>query len=298
MTVDLLHPEDLLDREQQGRLSPEESERLHGHLRECEACRLERALRESVARPLSREDEQLAARAADAAAERFLQPAQARSSAAMMRWSTLVAALLAICIAFAAGAAVWPALARRFQPATAAAPTAVAPRLSDQGRAARAVPQASAEGVAEPEGLVAAAPALEAPVPTATEHQTDGPADLFARANHARRQGETAGAAELYRDLQARFPRSNEALVSRVTLGRLLLDRLNQPSRALAQFDSYLVAVPRGGLREEALIGRALTLAQLGRGADEQRAWRMLVEEFPDSMYSERARSRLEGSAH
>jgi TolA-binding protein len=293
MIVDLLHPEDLLDREQQGRLSPDESERLHAHLRECEACRLERALRESAALPLTPDDEQMIARAADSAADRFLQPTRSRSSFGLVRWGTLLAAVLVVGGAFAAGAAVWPALVKRFQPATAAAPAAVATSFSNRERYAPAAPQPAAESTAEPGNLVAPAP--EAPAPAALEHSSESAADLFARANHTRRQGETTSAADLYRDLQTRFPRSNEALVSRVTLGRLLLDRLNQPSRALGQFDSYLTAVPRGGLREEALISRALALGQLGRTADEQRAWRMLVEEFPDSMYSERARARLEG---
>jgi TolA-binding protein len=297
MTLDLLHPEDLLDREQQGGLSPDERERLHAHLLECEACRLERALRQSVALPLTEDDDQLLARAADQAADRFLRPSKGRFSVSMTRWGALAAGFAAVGIAFAAGAAVWPAVAKRFETPTPVPPAAVATPLSDRGPRAPAAPRPAAESTTDPEGPVTTAPAHEAPVPAAAERQSDSPGDLFARANHARRQGETAAAAELYRDLQTRFPRSNEALVSRVTLGRLMLDRLSQPSRALGQFESYLTAVPRGGLREEAIIGRALALGQMGRVAEEQRAWRMLVEEFPDSMYSERARSRLEGRA-
>jgi TolA-binding protein len=43
--VDLHHPEDLLDREASGMLTPPERERLERHLDQCETCRLERRVR-------------------------------------------------------------------------------------------------------------------------------------------------------------------------------------------------------------------------------------------------------------
>ena len=101
-------------------------------------------------------------------------------------------------------------------------------------------------------------------------------------------------AAHTYRDLQSSFPGSPEEIVSRVTLGRLMLDRLGDARGALVQFDSYLANPTHGALREEALIGRALALGRLHRQAEEKGAWAALVAAYPKSAYAERARARLE----
>ena len=119
-------------------------------------------------------------------------------------------------------------------------------------------------------------------------------AELFARANLARRRGDVNEAAHTYRDLQSTFPGSPEEIVSRVTLGRLMLDRLGDARGALVQFDSYLANPTHGALREEALIGRALALGRLHRQAEEKGAWAALVAAYPKSAYAERARARLE----
>jgi hypothetical protein len=295
MTEDLFHPEVLFDRERRGELSADERAQLHHHLRECDACRLERAMRKNVDLPLTSDDDLLLARATQRAEARFLRSRADRSPGPNVRWSAVAAALLVVGVGFAAGAAAWPGLVKRFGRADARPPIGSA--TSSRGRGTlepTTVPTLAA--AAEPsvvEGLPVAPD--EAPPPAARGRQAEGPGEVFARANQARRRGEAESAARLYRDLQTEFPRSREAVVACVTLGRLMLDRMNQPARALAQFDRYLTAVPRGGLREEALIGRALALGQLARGAEEQSAWRTLLEEYPDSIYSERARVRLEG---
>jgi hypothetical protein len=100
-------------------------------------------------------------------------------------------------------------------------------------------------------------------------------------------------AVRLYRALQERFSGSSEELVSRVTLGRLLLDRLGDSRGALVQFNSYLASPGGGVLREEAMVGRALSLGRMGRAAEERAAWQALLDNFPKSTQRKRAQARL-----
>jgi TolA-binding protein len=120
-----------------------------------------------------------------------------------------------------------------------------------------------------------------------------GPAELFARANDARRANDTKGAIALYEELQTRFPSSREASTSRVALGRLLLDRAGEPARAQSLFRAYLENDPSGALAEEARMGRALAAMRLGDRAGERAAWLELLDRHPDSVHTERARQRL-----
>lgn len=118
-------------------------------------------------------------------------------------------------------------------------------------------------------------------------------AELFRDANAERRAGNVARAAELYRALQNRFPESPETHASRVSLGRLLLERQGDATGALAQFDAYL----RSGdstLAEEARVGRALAFERLGRAGDERGAWEELLAQHPNSLHAARARKRLD----
>jgi len=118
--------------------------------------------------------------------------------------------------------------------------------------------------------------------------------DLFARANAQRRAGDARSARALYSHLQRTYPNTMEAIVSHVALGRLLLDRSQDPRGALSQFDQYLSQHTDGELVAEALFGRARALLLLHRTSLERSAWRTLIERYPSSVYAARAHQRLE----
>jgi tetratricopeptide (TPR) repeat protein len=96
--------------------------------------------------------------------------------------------------------------------------------------------------------------------------------------------GNVTLAVKLYRQLEHHYPSSLEAHVSWVVLGRLYLERLDDPSAALSCFNRYLEK--SGPNQPEALIGRARSLRALGRTGEEVQTLRRLVEKYPDSFYA------------
>jgi hypothetical protein len=305
-----LHPEDLLDRARRGEASPEEWQRLRTHLQVCSACRFEHVIAEDCGRAgaPTGEDAVLLARVRGGAARAVWRRAGMFGArpARVRRPTRLVYAAAAFLI-FVGTVAAATTVARRVWRGPEVEPVAsveskvgirhhrVVSSVAKVADAEELAAPASAEGlaeVAEPSAPVAPAPARVGHVRQVAS--ADSPAELFARANAARRRGETREAARLYRELQRAFPGSSEELVSRVTLGRWMLDRLNDPAGALARFDSYLANPVHTALREEALIGRALALGRLGRETEERGAWTAFLAAFPGSVYAERARGRLE----
>ncbi|MBI5491074.1 MAG: hypothetical protein HY905_27330 [Deltaproteobacteria bacterium] len=176
-------------------------------------------------------------------------------------------------------------------PPPAAVPAAVGSVAPSQAPAVDPDVRGGVQGRAAPQRPSGAEP-VEPRVPEAAEAVVTASEALLG-ATEARRAGEFAEAAALYVALQERFPGSREELLSRVTLGRLLLDRLGEPERALEQFAAYLGKAPNGTLAEDALVGRAIALGRLGRAEEERKAWKDLLARFPATAQSERARARL-----
>lgn len=290
-----LHPEELLERAERGSITAAERARLEQHLAECAVCRVERGLsaRAAVdAAPLRDEKLLLARLKRDVMARLESSPGQRARS----KRTVVVVSLLAASVASVATATTLVVMRR----AASVRETAVAPRAAVKPatppHVAAPVP-APAPLAAEPtsvEPAEAAPPSSEPEQPAkATPLEVSSAAEAFSRANLARREGKVKEAVRLYRTLQERFAGSSEELVSRVALGRLLLDRLGDSRGALVQFNSYLASPGSGALREEAMVGRALALGRLGRGAEERAAWTALLEAWPKSAHAKRAQARL-----
>jgi TolA-binding protein len=323
-------PDSLLARARAGTLSSLEKRQLQAHLVHCETCRVSLVVGQDFDGALAaRPDDTLLvtkvvrAVRASAALRDSVSPPRARPGGRLFAYS-LAAALLTI--SFAVGAA-RPSVRRtvavflglqdrdarteapaagvdaRIKPLPMRPKGAISPggETSSIASALSDAPQGRAE---EPN----TAPRHEEPntppphgglVHADSPHALEGSAarDLFAQGNAKRRAGDEPGARRLYQELQQRYPRSPEAEVSRVALGRLLLDRSQDANAALEQFDRAIHSPGQAGqgeLAEEALFGRATALMRLGRTDDERKTWLELLERFPGSVYADRAHTRLD----
>jgi TolA-binding protein len=171
------------------------------------------------------------------------------------------------------------------QPQTSGASARSAPRRSSMvASACPAVPSSEpVSGDTVPQPVARALPAA----PTAGAERSEA-ADLFARANRARREGRGAEAMALYQQLCSRMPQSSEAEHANLALGELNLQQ-GKPAEALRYFQRY-----RGqAMIPEALWGQARALRQLSRSDEERAVLEILRDRFPNSPYTATALRRL-----
>jgi TolA-binding protein len=293
-----LHPEDLLERANRGTANAAELARLAQHLTECSVCRVERALMVQAAldaAPL-RDEKLVVARLNRSLVARLTAPTGRRSK---RKGAFVAGALGAGTVASVAAAATFVIVHGAAAPqAIVATEPSERPQPADPPERAQPLKTEQPSGIAADETKAAEPSAKQGgpEVPRSAERAIVEPAsasELFSRANQARRDGKATEAVRLYRALQERFSGTSEELVSRVTLGRLLLDRLGDSRGALVQFNSYLASPGGGVLREEAMVGRALSLGRMGRTAEERAAWQALLDTFPKSTQRKRAQARL-----
>jgi TolA-binding protein len=305
-----LHPEDLLERDARGELSPVERERLDAHLTRCAACRLERVVRvdflredEEVATHSPADVQRLLAGVLDA--PRVAEPRPVAARVRRQRFAGLLLTGVLVTVAGWAAAAHWSGARAGMSMDMGAAPSSArvaAPGLSGAARGENATvvtrdvleeqvapPLVPAPSESRPRPIPGARPA-SIPVATA-QPDSESPGLAFQQANEARRAGQHGRAAEGYRALIATYPGSAEAPASLVALGRMLLDD-GDAAGALRCFDDYLHR-GGGGLGEDVMLGRALALQRLGRSDDESGAWSTLLASYPRSVHAERARRRL-----
>ncbi|MGE0789044.1 MAG: tol-pal system YbgF family protein [Sandaracinaceae bacterium] len=290
--------DDLVVGARRGTLSPQDELSFEAHLERCAACRAAFAVGQDFDDVLGAQagDDEIANRIAAAVAPVAKSARPARRRRTPLAIGLVAAAFFVASIAAAASRpAVWNAV---FGASEAETPPSPAPEPRSRSTRSHAQPQLrEPEDVEVERDLMArdeAPLAIDEPMaPPTRERALPDPDALFATANAARRSGEHVEARRLYLQLQRAYPRSVEALVSRVSLGRLLLERMGQPAAALPHFDAYLAQSTHTALAEEALFGRASALMRLGRRAQERAAWEQLLRRFPGSVYADRAHARL-----
>jgi TolA-binding protein len=297
--------EDLVARARHGSLTRAEEETLARAL--AERPELDAAYR--VGLELDREtavqggDDALIARAADAALARAgeltKRTAAARTAASLapsappasrMRWVAMAAAIAlsvigvsGIATALWTGVMPWPF-----------AKSVEAPKEVERAPEPKKAPRPERRVVAPEAVVLEPAPVIveEAPATRVRKPSTQEAGALFSDANAARRAGELGRARRLYAALIAEHPSSDEAGLSRVSLGKLLL-AAGEAKAAEREFRRYLES-GGGQLSEEALVGQAQSLGRLGRADDERGAWERLLQAHPSSVYAVQARQRLE----
>jgi hypothetical protein len=322
----LLHPEHLLERARAG-IDIGESDRalLDAHLARCSACAMHVQLAHDFdAMPLDIHDAAAVERLVERASAGFVSMDQAsRPSPSPVRASrpayrALLWAAAAMGTAFlASGGAATAYFALRPAP-LATVWTADAPP-PDRRAPKRRTARAEVAPVEPPEAAVAPvidvparelAPALSPraerprrparsslgahtePAPSGETRETRTAAELLHAANRERRTGHLRDAAALHRQLQREHATTREASVSRIALGRLLLDDLRDPAAAHRLFALYLAQDPDGVLALEARVGAAVALERLGRHAGAARAWEAVLRHHPESVHAGRARAR------
>jgi TolA-binding protein len=290
---------DLVTRARRYRLSRAEQSQLDEHLSQCASCRLQQQVGADfdAIGGLRAGDDVLIAQLADRATRR---PRARGGGRSRLRSLSMTAA--AACALFAAAAGATVLIGERAalvpQRTPRSLPAQAQPATHEQTELGASVtpraPRTEAQGRGSPARRTHAAPLAQVRSHADTpEASVESAYSLFLSANNERRHNRIAAAISLYNELEQRYPESEEARVSRVSLGRLLLAR-GMPAEGLSQLNDYLTTSKEGMLAPEALFGKGLALETLGRRDEERTVWNRLLAKFPDSVYAAQARRRIE----
>ncbi len=119
-----------------------------------------------------------------------------------------------------------------------------------------------------------------------TEHK-DSISELMTKAHERKLQGNWKLAAHEYIKIVTAYPNSEAAQVSKVSLGQLFLNRLQQPSEAIKYFTMYLKTNPDGILYLEALTGKASALKKSGKNGDALKLLHEILKKYPEGLHVE-----------
>ena len=87
---------------------------------------------------------------------------------------------------------------------------------------------------------------------------------------------------------------SSQASLAMVSLGNLLIEKLDDPEGALHWFETYLQS-DTGALEPEALFGKAKALRRLGDRHAELATLKEIVKRYPQSLYARQASKWIAG---
>ena len=121
---------------------------------------------------------------------------------------------------------------------------------------------------------------------------SDGSSQLLSMALKQRMEGKWKKAAKTYEELIRTYPASGEAKSALISLGKLQLDKLNQPRAALRRFDQYL-SLHGGPLSREALFGKASAFRAIGFTDKEKETLQLFLKQYPEALEAPSAKKRL-----
>jgi transmembrane sensor len=135
----------------------------------------------------------------------------------------------------------------------------------------------SASGTAEP----------LPPLPSsATPTLPDDPSTLFKVALEARRAGRAGEAAQALRHFVAQFPDDSRAGLALFELGRLEMDQLRSPSRAIDSLEQAVAKAPGGSFMEDALARLTRLHHELRHGDACRSAKATYLKRFPSGVHA------------
>jgi outer membrane protein assembly factor BamD (BamD/ComL family) len=110
-------------------------------------------------------------------------------------------------------------------------------------------------------------------------------AELFDRANGARRGGNVAEAVRGYETLLASFPNDGRAGLAAFELGRLRMDRLGDYASAVSALKRAVSLAPGAGFREDAMARLVQAYAALGSKSACQSARDAYLKAYPKGVH-------------
>jgi transmembrane sensor len=168
-------------------------------------------------------------------------------------------------------------------------PTRAEPLRLAAGQSYREEPAERKPAVSEPE------PARPEPPEPKPASSVSAARELFDEANHVRRGGDTARAAELYESLLRRYPSDGRAGLAAFELGRLRMDSLNDLPGAASALERAVTMTP-GGFREDAIARLVRVYDSLGRSGECLRAKDRYLKSYPNGVHRDAIARRCGGS--